>query len=112
MKKKKSRSNGSTTISALVALLIAILWALAVSDGGLGFIAHWGIQRQNIQRVTGTCIEVDITKQFDMLKHTEMNSYSLRLSKRILNNALFRFVVTEGSDKSKFPTAFMCPFLK
>ena len=72
-------------------LFIALIWALAVSDGGLGILARWGIKKQKTQTVTGICTRVEIAAQLDGLKHVDMKGYSIQLS----NGEVYRLNATD-----------------
>ena len=66
--KKKNHRNRTIGSGGLLILIIALIWALAVSDGGLGIFAHWGIRGEKHHTVTALCTDVDITYRFNMLK--------------------------------------------
>ncbi len=80
--KKKYRRNRTVSAGGLLILIIALIWALAISDGGLGILAHWGIRGEKHHTVTALCTDVDITYRFNMLKgdrYNEEKSYTFSL---------------------------------
>lgn len=79
--KKKDRRNRTICSGGLLILIIALIWALAVSDGGLGILAHWGIRGEKYHTVTALCTDVDITYRFNMLKdrYSKEKSYTFSL---------------------------------
>ena len=79
MKRKNRGGRWAATLSTLMMLIVGLAWSLAVSGGGLGFSARWGIRKQKIQTVTDTCIQINIVEQFDGLKCVDSKSYGVRL---------------------------------
>ncbi len=80
--KKKDRRNRTICFGGWLMLFIALIWALTVSDGGLGILAHWGIRGEKHHTVTALCTDVDITYRFNMLKGNRYNkeqSYTFSL---------------------------------
>jgi hypothetical protein len=66
--KKKNRRNRTGFAGGLLILIMVMIWALAISDGGLGILAHWGIRSEKYHIVTALCTDVDITYRFNMLR--------------------------------------------
>ena len=82
MKKKHGR-NRTIGAGGLLILIMALIWALTISDGGLGILAHWGIRSEKYHTVTALCTDVDITYRFNMLKgdrYSKEKSYTFSLA--------------------------------